>query len=116
MLDHGLDRLAAGVVQARELRFAGLGEREEVFPPVSPRLRALHKPALHETVEDAAQVALIDCYRAHDLPRSAVARVLDLVQHAHLGEGVGAVQDVVVDKPDDVRVEPVELPYGIDVV
>ena len=78
------------------------------MPGVARGNLAADQSAFLEIAQHAAQIAGIEIERAADLGRGRRAAAGDLVQHARLGERIGAVEKSFAQHADLPRVEAVE--------
>jgi hypothetical protein len=100
-------------LQRRECGVAGLGQPQHALAGI-PRMGLAREPARgFEAAQDAAHVARIEPEVAPDLAGDRCFAVRQLVQHPHIGERHGAAE-VWIERADPARVEPVELPDGLD--
>ena len=91
------------------------GQRELEPARVAGGRRLLQVTLVDESAQDAAQVPGIESQAAREIgSRHAARGVSELVEHAHLREGPGAVVQALAQHADPLRVEAVEAPHGVD--
>ena len=73
------------------------------------------EPALcAETLEDAAEIALVEPELTREVRGADAAVMRELVHHAHFGERERTIQQSFVEHADALRVEAVEASRGFD--
>jgi hypothetical protein len=82
------------------------------LPTVVFRRRPLEEAALLEVTQDPAEIARVQPEIAAKLGGRGPLAVRQLVEHAHLAEGEGALEVPLLEQADLPRVEAVEAPHG----
>ena len=118
--EHCADLGARARVERRERAPPVLGQRQRLASSVRGGSLLVHQTALLEAAKNAAQVAFVEREpRGEHRGRRRFARggpVRELVEHAHARQGERAVEQVLAQHADPLRIEAIESPHRRDVL
>ena len=114
--EQGADVVPRPLFVRRELDAAAPGQVDQVAAGVGRRRRAADEAFRFEPPQYAAQIPGVEAQVVPQIGGGEIVAVRELVEHAHLGERVRTVEEVLAERADLARVEAVERADGGNVL